>query len=85
MSFPKFHPLCCLTSLRNFYVVSGSTFSQSQHAYEEITHPEAYKLLSGFKPGAQKSHIRKTLLKAMQIKAGLALGCFCNICNNTVK
>jgi hypothetical protein len=40
----------------------------------EEWHPEAYKLLSSFKPDAQKSHLRKILLKAMQIKAGLTLG-----------
>ena len=49
-------------------------FPQSWHGLMEESHPEAYKLLSSFKPGAQKSHLRKILLKAMQIKAGLTLG-----------
>ena len=49
-------------------------FPQSWDRLIEESHPEAYKLLSSFKPGAQKSHLRKILLKAMQIKAGLTLG-----------
>ena len=49
-------------------------FPQSWHGLIEKSHPEAYKLLSSFKPGAQKSHFRKILLKEMQIKAGLTLG-----------
>ena len=49
--------------------------------FTEESHPEAYKLLHSFSPGAQKSHSRlertargKILLKAMQITAGLTLG-----------
>lgn len=49
--------------------------------FTEESHPEAYKLLRSFSPGAQKSHPRlertprgKILLKAMQITAGLTLG-----------
>ena len=49
--------------------------------FTEESHPDAYKLLSSFKPGGQKSHPRlertprgKILLKAMQITAGLTLG-----------
>ena len=49
-------------------------FPQSWDRLIEESHPEAYKLLSSFKPGAQKSHFRKILLKAMQIKTGLTLG-----------
>ena len=42
----------------------------------EGSHSEAYKLLNSFNPGAQKSHVTKILLKAMQIKGGLTLGLF---------
>jgi len=49
--------------------------------FTEESHPEAYKLLSSLRPGAQKSHpwlkctpCRKILLKGMQITAGLTLG-----------
>ena len=46
--------------------------------FTEESHPEAYKLLSSFRPGAQKSHpqlehtpCRKILLRGMHITAGL--------------
>ena len=49
--------------------------------FTEESHPEAYKLLRSFRPGAQKSHPRlertprgNILLKGMQITAGLTLG-----------
>ncbi|KDR70653.1 hypothetical protein GALMADRAFT_254688 [Galerina marginata CBS 339.88] len=49
--------------------------------FTEESHPEAYKLLASFRPGAQKPHARlertprgKILLKGMQITAGLTLG-----------
>src|SRR6266568_8763408 len=78
MSLPKFQPSYHLTSLRNSYMASGTFFHDPAMNHTEESHPEAYKLLSSFKPGAQKSHPRlertPRLLKAMQITAGLTLG-----------
>jgi len=81
MSLPKFQPSYHLTSLRNSYMASGTFFHDPAMNFTEESHPEAYKLLSSFRPGAQKSHpwlkctpCRKILLKGMQITAGLTLG-----------
>ena len=84
MSLQKFQPLCCLMSLRNSYASSmiwhnfiGFFCDPSMNFTEEL-YPEVYKLLSSFRPGAQKSHpqlehtpCRKILLRGMHITAGL--------------
>jgi len=71
-------------SLRNSYALSmiwhnfiGFFCDPSMNFTEEL-YPEVYKLLSSFRPGAQKSHpqlehtpCRKILLRGMHITAGL--------------